>query len=237
MNCRRARAVQLLVVALSLLSARMALAHREDYIDETLVFQTLEEHAVEPEYWFDYGTRPESDFNRHNVALEYGITDHLMIDGRATVDNPDNGDANFDSARLETRFRFTEEGEWPIDLALSAEVNTRRLENGHYQYGLEPRLVLSKDLGRLNFTLNVAEELPVNRGAPSVELASGVRYNATNLLRFGSELKYDVHERGGAIIPQVTLAFPHEITFKVGYSKGFDQNRENFARFVIEVEF
>jgi hypothetical protein len=237
MNCRRARAVQLLVVALSLLSARMALAHREDYIDETLVFQTLEEHAVEPEYWFDYGTRPEGDFNRHNVALEYGITDHLMIDGRATVDNPDNGDANFDSARLETRFRFTEEGEWPIDLALSAEVNTRRLENGHYQYGLEPRLVLSKDLGRLNFTLNVAEELPVNRGAPSVEFASGVRYNATNLLRFGSELKYDVHERGGAIIPQVTLAFPHEITFKVGYSKGFDQNRENFARFVIEVEF
>jgi hypothetical protein len=237
MNCRRARAVQLLVVALSLLSARMARAHREDYIDETLVFQTLEEHAVEPEYWFDYGTRPEGDFNRHNVALEYGITDHLMIDGRATVDNPDNGNANFDSARLETRFRFTEEGDWPIDLALSAEVNTRRLENGHYQYGLEPRLVLSKDLGRLNFTLNVAEELPVNRGAPSVELASGVRYNAANLLRFGSELKYDVHERGGAIIPQVTLAFPHEITFKVGYSKGFDQNRENFARFVIEVEF
>jgi hypothetical protein len=237
MNCRRARAVQLLVIGLSVLSARIALAHREDYIDETLVFQTLEEHAVEPEYWFDYGTRPEGDFNRHNVALEYGITDHLMIDGRATVDNPDNGNANFDSARLETRFRFAEEGDWPVDVALSAEVNTRRLENGHYQYGLEPRLVLSKDLGRLNFTLNVAEELPVNRGAPSVELASGVRYNATNLLRFGSELKYDVHERGGAIIPQVTLAFPHEITFKVGYSKGFDQNRENFARFVIEVDF
>lgn len=237
MNGRCARALQLLVMGFILLSGQMALAHREDYIDETLVFQTLEEHAVEPEYWFDYGTRPEGDFTRHNVALEYGITGHLMVDGRATVDNPENAKANFDSARLETRCRFNEEGDWPIDVALSAEVNTRRLENGHYQYGLEPRLVLSKDFAKLNFTLNLAEELPVNRGAPSVELASGARYDATKLFRFGSELKYDVHERGGAVIPQIWLAFPRDITFKAGYSKGFDQNREDFVRFVIEVEF
>ncbi len=237
MNCRRARAVQLLAVGLSVLSARIALAHREDYIDETLVFQTVEEHAVESEYWFDYGTRPEGDFTRHNIALEYGITDHLMIDGRVTVNDPDKSNANFDSARLETRCRFAEEGDWPIDVALSGEANTRGLENGHYQYGLEPRLVLSKDFAKLNFTLNVAEELPVNRGAPSAELASGARYNATKLFRFGSELKYDVHERAAAVIPQIWLAFPRDITFKAGYSKGFDQNREDFVRFVIEVEF
>ncbi len=237
MNWRRMRAVQLLVMCLSLLPARITLAHREDYIDETLVFQTLEEHAVEPEYWFDYGTRPEGDFTRHNVSLEYGITDHLMVDGRATVDDPNSGNANFDSARLEVRCRFAEEGDWPVDIALSAEMNTRRLENGHYQYGFEPRLVLSKDFAKLNFTLNVAEELPVNRGAPSVELASGARYDATKLFRFGSELKYDVHERSGAVIPQIWLAFPRDITFKAGYSKGFDQNREDFVRFVIEVEF
>jgi len=232
-----ARAALLFVIGLGLLSARMTLAHREDYIDETLVFQTLEEHAVEPEYWFDYGTRPGTDFTRHNIALEYGITDHLMVDGRATIDDPDNGKTNFDSARLETRWRFAEEGDWPIDIAVSAEVNTRRLENGHYQYSLEPRLVLSKDFGKFNFTLNMAEELPVNRGAPSVELASGARYDATKLFRFGSELKYDVHGRSGAVIPQIALAFPHEITFKIGYSKGFDRNREDFMRFVIEAEF
>src|SRR5262245_35164743 len=237
MNCGRARAVQLLVVGLSLLSARMGLAHREDYIDETQVFQTLERHVVEPEYWFDYGTRPGTDFTRHNIELEYGITDHLMIDGRETCDNPENSKANFDSARVEIRFRFAEEGDWPIDIALSAEANTRRLENAHYQDGLEPRLVLSKDFAKLNFTLNVAEELPVNRGAPGVELASGVRYDATQLFRFGSELKYDLHERSGAIIPQIWVAFPHEITFKTGYSRSFDRNREGFVRFVIEMEF
>jgi hypothetical protein len=220
-----------------LLTSFSAFAHREDYIDETLVFQTVEKGAIEPEYWFDIGHRPDSDFNRHNLALEYGITDHLMIDGRLTVDNPDNARANLNSARLETRFRFTEEGDRPVDVTFSAEMNTRRLENGQYQYGLEPRLVLSKDFAKINFTLNVAEELPVNRGAPGVELASGARYDVTKLFRFGSELKYDVHERGGAVIPQIWLAFPRDITFKAGYSKGFDQNREDFIRFVIEMEF
>lgn len=83
----------------------------------------------------------------------------------------------------------------------------------------------------------MAEELPVNRGTPSVELASGARYDATKLFRFGSELKYDVHERSGEVIPQIWLAFPRDITFKARYSKGFDQNREDFVRFVIEVEF
>ena len=233
----RARALRLLVISLSMLSARITLAHREDYIDETLVFQTLEQHAVEPEYWFDYGTRPETDFIRHHVALEYGITDHLMVDGRATVDDPNNDNANFDSARLEIRSRFAEEGDWPIDVALSAEANAGRLENGHYQYGLEPRLILSKDFAKLNFTLNVAEELPVNRGAPGLELASGARYDATKLFRLGSELKYDVHEHSGAVIPQIWLALPHEITFKAGYSKSFDRNREDFMRLAIEVEF
>lgn len=216
-----------------------ASAHREDYIDETLVFQTVEKGLWEPEYWFDYGRRDDSDtyFQRHNLALEYGITDHLMIDGRMTADHPLGHETNFDSGRLESRYRFGEEGTWPIDVAISGEVNVQRLEGGGYQYGLEPRLILSRDFSKLNLTLNLAEELPVNRGAPSVQLASGVRYDATQFFHFGSEFKYDVHEHSGSIIPQIWFAFPHEITFKAGFAAAFDRNRENFVRFVIEAEF
>ena len=222
-----------------LLGAGSAHAHREDYIDETLVFQTVEKGAIEPEYWFDYGYRGDSDtyFQRHNFAFEYGITDRLMVDGRVTLDHPENRNTNFNFGRFETRYRFAEEGAWPIDVALSGEANVGRLEHGRYQYGAEPRLILSKDFSKLNLTLNVAEELPVNRGAPSVQLASGARYDLTQLFRFGSELKYDVHERSGSVIPQIWFAFPHDVTFKVGFSAAFDRNRENFARFVIEVEF
>jgi hypothetical protein len=224
---------------LVLLGARTVNAHREDYIDETLVFQTVEKGAIEPEYWFDYGYRGDSDtyFQRHNLAVEYGLTDHLMVDGRITVDHPENRSTNFDSGRLELRCRFAEEGAWPVDVAVSGEMNMLRLEDGHYQYGVEPRLILSKDFSKLNFTFNLAEELPINRGAPSVELASGARYDMTQLFRFGSEIKYDAHDRSGSIIPQVWFALPHEITFKAGFSAAFDRNRENFVRFAIEVEF
>ena len=55
------------------------------------------------------------------------------------------------------------------------------------------KLFLVADLlrGKL-WAYNVAEELPVNRGAPSAELAFGARYNPTKLFRVDSELKYDV---------------------------------------------
>lgn len=229
------------VVTLLLLSfSATALAHREDYIDETLVFQTVEEGVIEPEYWFDYGHRGEDDkyFQRHNFATEYGVTHYFMIDGRVTVDHPENRNTNLDSGRFEGRYRLGEEGDRPVDIALSGEVNTHRLENGHYQYGLEPTSdLVERFLGNTNLTVNLAEELAVNRGGPSAELASGFRYNATKLFRFGSELKYDVHERSSAVIPQIWLVLPHDITFKAGYSKAFDQNREDFARFAIEVEF
>ena len=236
MNCFAWRALPFLLL---FLGAGTAHAHDEDYIDETLVFQTVEQGAIETAYWFDYGYRGDGDtyFQRHNLVVEYGITGRLMVDGRVTLDHPENRTTNFNSGRFETRYRFAEEGAWPIDLALSGEANVGRLEHGRYQYGVEPRLILSKDFSKLNLTLNVAEELPVNRGAPSVQLASGARYDLTQLFRFGSELKYDVHERSGSVIPQIWLAFPHHLTFKVGFSAGFDRNRENFTRFVIELEF
>ena len=142
---------QSLVVTLLILSFRAtAMAHRADYIDETLVFQTVEEGSMEPEYWFDYGHDGESDtyFQRHNFAMEYGLTHYLMIDSRVTIDHPENRNTNFDSGRFEVRDRFGEEGDRPVDVALSGEMNMRRLEDGHYQYGIEPRLILSKDFSK-----------------------------------------------------------------------------------------
>jgi hypothetical protein len=236
MNWFVRRALPVLSLLLGIGSAH---GHDEDYIDETLVFQTIEKGAIESAYWFDYGHRGDSNtyFQRHNLTLEYGITDRLMVDGRVTLDHPENQNTNFDFGRFETRFRLGDEGDWPIDVALSAEANVGRLENRRYQYGVEPRLILSKGFSKLNLTINVAEELWVNRGAPSVQLASGARYDLTQLFRFGSELKYEVHERSGSVIPQVWFALPHNITFKVGFSAAFDRNRENFVRFVIEAEF
>ena len=156
-----------------LLCASGAFAHREDYIDETLVFVTLDRGEIEPEYWFDVGSVDSDQFTRHHLALEYGITDHWMIDGRVT--GLEEHGFHLDSSRLETRYRFFDEGTLPLDIALSGEINTHRDEQGHQIFGIEPRLILSKDFGKLNLTVNLAEEIPFSRDHPSFEIRGGWR--------------------------------------------------------------
>lgn len=238
MKSSRQRLLLLLTGALTA-SRLPVFAHREDYIDETLVYQTLERHEFEPEYWFDYGWvgNTEDYFFRHHVSTEYGITGNWMVDARATMLEPKDDGLRFDSARMETRYRFADEGTYPLDIAVSAELNTERQNNGENRFGIEPRLILSRDFGKLNLTLNLSEEFPFNSGTPEFLTSSGFRYDATRLFRFGSELKYNTNEHLGAVVPQVWFILPHEITLKFGYSHGFDRNREDFLRFALELGF
>ena len=225
--------------------SKTALAHREDYIDETLVYVTLEKGETEPEYWFDFGRKPDKseeanpgskeNFIRHSLALEHGITDQWMIDGRVTLEDPQHESSKFESGRFETRYRFFEEGEKLVDTAVSLEINTERDEKGHLETGIEPRLILSKDYGALNFTLNLPVEIVFDSGKTTFIPSFGVRDNVNGLLRLGSEFRYNTDNHEGAIIPQIWFALPREITIKLGYSFGFDRNEEDFARIAVEV--
>lgn len=227
------------VLLLGLLAlAPAARAHRDDYLNETLVYLTLEGRELEAEYWFDRGTSAEEDgdFSRHNVALEWGITDRWMVDGRATF--LAGGEGDFDSARVETRYRFRDEGDLPVDVAVSFEINAEREPDGSTTTAVEPRLILSHDFGeKLNLTANFAEEIPVDSGSPELLTALGGRFNWTRVVRIGSELQYNFEEHAGAVIPQLWLAFPHEVTLKLGYSRGVDREPDDYYRVALEVEF
>jgi len=225
------------------LNSELAFAHRDDYIGETLVYMTLDKGETEAEYWFDGGYRKQGDsdkkvtFFSHNLAAEYGINKYWMVDGRVTIETIRHGETVFKSGRVETRYRFFEENEKPVDIAVSAEANTERDEQGRQQPAIEPRLILSKDFNQLNFTLNLPEEILIKSGDTAFVPSFGFRYNATEFFRFGDEVRYNVHSNEGSIIPQVWFAFPHEITLKIAYSFGFDRNTENFGRVAIEVAF
>jgi hypothetical protein len=219
------------------LGVRTVNAHGEDYIDETLVYATLERGAVEPAYWFDVGRDDSGDFMRHNFVLEYGITDHWMIDGRVTGLDESRDGFQFDSSRLETRYRFFDEGALPVDIAASGEINSRRDENGHQIVGIEPRLILSKELGRLNMTLNLAAEFPFSRHSPSVETRGGCEYGVNNFFQFGTELRYDTEEHAVAVIPQIWFTLPYKVTLKAGYSYDFGATHERFLRTAVVIEF
>lgn len=215
-------------------------AHRDDYIDETLVYLTVEKSEAEVEYWLDYGTQSNGrdSFLRHNTALELGITDHLMIDTKVTVRKEKDRNTKFDAGRLETRYRLFEEGDLPVDIALSGEVNWQRKEDDSIDGAIESRIIFSKDLAeQFNMTLNLTEEVLMKSGKSAFNVALGVRDNWNDFIRFGSEFQYDTLDKSGSIIPQVWFAFPRELAVKIGYSVGFAQNRENFGRVAFEMEF
>ena len=212
-------------------------AHRDDFIDETIVYLTLEQEELELEYWFDYGSESAAYFINNNFASEFGITNHWMIDGRITYHSPRVSGFNFQSGRFETRYRFYDEGEKPVDIALSAEVNSEKSLTGESESGVEGRLILSKDFEeKLNLTLNLAEETLFKSGNTSFNPSFGLRYDANSLFRFGSEFKYKTGDKWGAVIPQVWITIEKAITIKLGYSEGFDRNPVNFGRLAFEAE-
>lgn len=223
---------------LLLLCTQRASAHRDDYINETLVYLTLERSELEAEYWLDRGWRSgdRNDFTRHNAALEWGLTDHWMVDGRVTAISDDK--TNFDSARLESRCRFGDEGTFPVDIAVSFEVNSERESDGSSNVGIEPRVILSKDFGeQLNVTGNLSEEILLDSGTSEFLFAIGGRLNLTNLVRVGSELQYNFDEHLGSAIPQMWFAFARDVTLKIGYSASIDREPDEFVRAALEIEF
>lgn len=227
----------LFILILILLPAARCFPHRDDFIDETDVYLTLGRQELELEYWFDYGSLTGTNFIKHNFASEYGITNHWMVDGRVTFSSPDVSGFNFQSGRFETRYRFYDEGTLPVDFALSAEINSEKSITGERENGVEGRLILSHDfVEKLNLTLNISQELKLDSGQGAFFPSFGFRYDASNLLRFGSELKYNIHEDRGSVIPQVWLTFGKNITLKLGYSKGLGSKKENFMRAALEAE-
>jgi hypothetical protein len=228
------------VSALLVACAPRASAHRDDYLNETIVYLTLAQGEHEAEYWFDLGRHSEADkyFTRHNFASEWSITEKWMADGRVTFLADPNKSLEFASGRFESRYRFGDEGTLPVDVAVSFEVNSERESDGSTTQGIEPRLILSKDIGeKLNFTSNMSEEVPFDAESSAFLLAFGSRFNWSQPVRVGSEVQYDFGSHAGSVIPQLWFAFKRDITVKLGYAAGFDQKPDSFARAALEVEF
>jgi len=235
--------------------SRPTLAHRDDYINETFVFQTLEAREFEPELFLDLGHVSGSgeSLRRYSAAFEYGITPHWMVDGFVGWLDPEEGSTALQRVRTETRFRFGEEGDRPVDLAASFEVEYEKETEApegplapagkhSKSYVLTPRLVLSRDVGDVNLTLNLdlARELREHvRDRWTPGYAIGARYPREALFRYGVELRMDFgDERRSLVVPQVWVALPKETTLKIGGGRELEGSpRETFLRLILEREF
>jgi len=225
----------------SLATPRVGEAHRDDYIDETFVYTTLERGEREVELWGE-SRRTEAHATERWVtgAFEYGVTSRWTLDGAFQFVDRSAG-VQWGRLRTETRYRFSEEGHGPLDLAASAEyeLETSAATGGETEHTLTPRVVVSKDLTpELNTTLNLDAPISLSDGGVSFAYALGVRYPAEALLRVGTEIKGQPSQHTAVAFPQLWVALGHDTTIKVGTGIGLTDRTDRFiVRGVFETEF
>jgi hypothetical protein len=230
--CRRAA-----VLALFLLSVRTtASASRDDYLNETLVYRTVDRGTTEFENWFDLEQpRSESKFFRYDLALEHGVTDHFMLSALIALDTARDG-FNYGRSRIEVRYRFGEENPDGISVAATLELEDDQLEQSD---DLVARVVLNRDFKDFNFTLNLLPQFEL-RGheGHAFGYAIGLRYGQQQPLRWGVEIQETVAARClGQVIPQLWIRLPYGLELKIGYAQRFTSGADNFFRVIVETEF
>jgi len=102
----------------------------------------------------DDGTRAVTSVRSELVTeFEYGITDRLELGlylefrQSASANTPA---MRFQGVKQRLRYRFADEGEWPIDVGVYGEI-----AEFHNEFEFEQKLLLSKRLGRVGLVTNL----------------------------------------------------------------------------------
>lgn len=226
------------LVLLAFLLPSAAKAHKDDYLTDTFVFVTLDRNEVELEYFLDGYFSPRA--LGHRLGVEYGFSDHLMGDVAMSWMQYSGGPAVFNEGFLEMRYRFGEENQHVLDPAMSVEYRVERdRPDGGTRHLLEPRLVLNKDVGDYNITLNLAYAIDVETpGKSAPEVALGLRSPAFGPFRAGLELRRELAiENVFSVIPQAWVRFSKDAYVKIGVGKNLAAGHESFVRVALEMEF
>lgn len=163
---------------------------------------------------------PASRGVREMVEVEYGITDRWDIALYNKVDAITSGDTDSGYAgfAVETRYRLSDRGQWPVDPVLYFEAQERLRGDAEQSY--EAKLILAHDFGRMNVAVNgsVEEERTMDPAwNTEVEYAGGASYELSSAIKLGAETfgKAEKSDTGG--IENRTWAGP-----AVSWARGMD---------------
>ena len=184
----------LFLVSLFLGMAQNSYADRRSYV-WTYEYMTMLKGRYELEY---YLTQQQPDISKskpntwkHYVELEYGITDRLDVSVYQIFKQTNiESDSSFEyeGFKLRTRYRIAEKNQLPLDTLLYLEYI--RDDDFGKPNVLEGKLVLAKDIGRLNVAYNqiIKQELE-SGGETKHEYAAGIGYPLMPRFKVGIETK------------------------------------------------
>jgi hypothetical protein len=184
----RTIATSALVAALALLPAAARADRR--YYGETYTAQTAPRGSLDLELWSTFHDRPrEGGLHvwRHQVELETGITDRWDVALYNVARQVEGKALEYEAVKVESRYRLAEPGRWFVDPVVYLEVQKAFVEDR--PLSVEEKLILSKDLGRLNLAVNLAAEQEFAGGEVEHEgsWAAGSSWELVPAFRVGAE--------------------------------------------------
>jgi hypothetical protein len=151
-------------------------------------YGSLARGNAEFEYWntattADIQKRNASDWQQ-KVELEYGITDHLNVSLYQVFEQAaDSNTLTYVGYNIELKYRIAEANVLPVDVLLYAEHEVSTIEGGVN----EGKIILAKDIGKLNIAYNQIYERADNTGRGDNGYAVGANYAFVPWLRAGVE--------------------------------------------------
>jgi hypothetical protein len=172
-------------------TAALPLAARADrrYYGETYSAVTAPPGGLDLEGWTTFHQAPRAggaDFWRHQLEVETGITDRwdAALYGLLKQESG----LRFEGLKLESRYRLSEPGRWPIDTVLYLEVRKELIHDK--PWAIEEKLILARDFRAVNLSANLlAEQELVPGGGREYEYgyALAASYEFHPSLRLGAE--------------------------------------------------
>ena len=216
-------------------------------------YETLERGEVEVELYndmnFSEADNDDSYNSKHQLELEYGLTDHFQL-GYYEVYTWDRAkDWERDMLKLEAKLRLAKAGAWPVDVALYTEYKNPDGPREVRSDAVENKVILSKDFGSWNLVGNFVFEKDINTHSDwEFEYTAGVSYALTPRTRVGLELKEslgDADEFGWRrkdhqlfLVPGIYASLTPHIRVLVGPAFGLTRASDDVQlKSIVEVEF
>jgi len=226
-------------------------AHLKDYIVNQ-DYYTAKRGEFEVAFWNDMNfTDANSDetYNsKHQIEVEYGILDHLQVAYYEvyTWDRDKNWER--DAFKIETKLRFAQAGEWPLNLALYVEYENPNGSRDAHSDVLESKVIASRDFGPWNVVANFIFEKPLNDGSPwAYEYTAGIGYGVTPRTRLGLEVKQGLGDSKDFafndtqplyLIPGIYASITPHVRVLAGPAFGLTKASDDFQlKSLVEVEF
>lgn len=200
-----------LCLALTLGVTSSSYADRRSYV-WTYEYMTMPRGMWEVEY---YLTTEVPNINRSNIntlkqwlELEYGITDNwdvAMYQMWKFNNKRFENDSEYDGFKIRTRYRFGRKGQFIVDPLIYLEYI--RDDNWHKPNVGEAKLILAKDIDKLNLSYNqILKANLESDGLAQWEYATGASYAIGNYFRFGLESKGSYTKDKFAVGPAVLFS-------------------------------